>query len=188
MNNTRQVIQKASALLATLIRYPEREFTILELAGESKTPYASAWRMVQALSAQGIILTKTIGNSTVCRLNAKCALLPEIKTLTELELSPHRAALKEFTSKAKKLKEIRKIILFGSVARGKEKPESDVDVALIVNRKSARLESKINELVDCIIKTARIKIIPLIFTAGELAEKENFKKEIEKGEVVYERA
>ncbi len=185
MNN---VIQKASGLLRILLKYPEREFTILELSKEASVPYATSWRTVQSLSKQGIILTKTIGKSTVCKLNTKSPLLKEIKLLTGLELSPHRAALKEFVSKAKKLKAINNIILFGSVAKGTEKPSSDVDVALFVDKKTLNLESQVNEIVDFVLKTSRIKIVPLIFTEKELLKRPHFKKEIEKGELVYERS
>lgn len=181
------IIQKSVGLLSVLVNYPEREFTILELSKEAKFPYASAWRLVQTLSKQGIILTKTIGKSTVLRLNTKSPLLKEITLLTELRLSPHRAALNNFILRTKKLKEIKKIILFGSLANGAEKPESDVDVCMIA-KKTKNLESKINEITDLVLKTARIKIVPLIFTAKELQERKQFKKEIEKGEIIYERA
>ena len=171
-----------------LLKFPEREFTILELSKESKVPYATAWRSVQALAQQGIILTKTIGKSTVCKLNAKSPLLKNIKQIFELELSPHRAALAQFVTKVRKLKHVKKIILFGSVAKGTEKPSSDVDTAIIVNKESMNLEKQINEIVDEVLKASRIKIVPLVFTEKELSKKEHFKKEIDKGEIVYERA
>lgn len=183
MNN---VIQKATGLLRMLVKFPEREFTILELSKESKVPYATAWRQVQALSQQGIILTKTIGKSTVCKLNTASPLLKEVKLLAGLKLSAHRAALQQFVNKVKKLK-IRKIILFGSVAKRTEKPGSDVDVALIVDRVNAGMENKINEFVDDVLKTSRIKIIPLVFTEKELSARIHFKREIDKGEIIYER-
>ena len=170
------------------MKFPDREFTILEFSKESKVPYATAWRAVQVLSQQGVILTKTIGKSTVCRLNTKSPLLKNIRQMLELELSPHRAALEEFVKKIRGVQAVKKIIVFGSVAKGLERPGSDVDVALIVNKKSAKLENQVNEIVDTVLKTARIKIIPIVFTPKELSKKGHFKREIEKGEILYERA
>jgi len=181
-------IYRHSAILKPLIKYSEREFTILELSKESGIPYATAWRLVQMLSSQGILITRIIGKATACKLNNESPLLPEIKHLAELQLSAHRAALTQFVTKVRKLKHVKKIILFGSVAKGTEKPSSDVDTAIIVNKESMNLEKQINEIVDEVLKASRIKIVPLVFTEKELSKKEHFKKEIDKGEIVYERA
>ncbi|MBS3125734.1 nucleotidyltransferase domain-containing protein [Candidatus Woesearchaeota archaeon] len=156
------IIQKHPSLARTLLKYPDREFTIRELARESGTPYATAWREVQALDKYGIILTKKIGAYTICKLNKSSPYMKTLKVI--LEGTPHRLAFELFKSKIKHHPNIKKIYLFGSVAKYKEKPGSDVDVVL---------------------EKTQINLVPLVFTHKTLPK--HFKKEIEKGELAHER-
>jgi len=182
MNNIIQNLQRRKNLLQLLLKYPKREFSMLELANESKTSYATTWRTVQELDKLGIILTKKIGNITVCRLNTKSPYISEVKKSLQI-MSPHRKAALLFAKNIKRLLYVKKVILFGSVAKGKEKPSSDVDIAVITTKKT-EMEKVINKLVSKILESTRIKIVPLLLTEKELKEKPDFKKEVEKGRIL----
>ncbi len=169
------------------MKFPEREFTIFELSKEIKKPYATTWRFVQLLDKVGIIFTKKIGNYTVCTLNQKSPYFKEIKKLLKLDLSPQRTAFKNFLKEVEKIKEVEKVYLFGSVAQGKEKFKSDVDVALIVNEKIENLNVKIHKIVGKILEKSKIQIVPHVLTEKEFDKNKSFKKEVEKGELAYER-
>ncbi|HIH14284.1 MAG TPA: nucleotidyltransferase domain-containing protein [Nanoarchaeota archaeon] len=177
------IIQKHPALARTLLKYADREFTIRELARESGTPYATAWREVQALDKYGIILTKKIGTYTICKLNKVSPYMKTLKVI--LEETPHRLAFELFKSKIKHHPNIKKIYLFGSVAKGEEKPSSDVDVAIIVKKHFKKFEKWINKTMTEVLEKTQINLVPLVFTHKTLPK--HFKKEIEKGELAYER-
>lgn len=121
MNNIIQECITKRKIVELLVKYPEREFTVNELSRLSGISYATAWRFAQRLDKAGIILTKTVGHSLVCRLNEASPFLKEIRKIFEIEFSPHRLALNDFIKKIKRISEVKKIVLFGSVARGMEK-------------------------------------------------------------------
>ncbi len=177
------IIQKHPNLAKVLLKFPDREFTILELSKESEVPYATSWRLVQSLEKFGIITTRKIGSSTVCKLNNRSPYLKNLKIL--VAETPHRAAFELFKDKIKHHQNIKKIYLFGSVAAGKERPGSDVDVAVIVRKHFAQFEKWINKTLTDVLKKTQINIVPLVFTRKTLPK--HFKKEIEKGELAYER-
>jgi predicted nucleotidyltransferase len=187
MKTTIQKYIKHKNVIRYLTKFPEREFTVLELAREVKTPYATTWRFVQLLDKTGIIFTKKIGNYTICILNKKSPYLAEIEKVLELAVSPQRSAFKKFLGEIKKIKEVSKIYLFGSVAEGKEKPQSDVDVAIITNKKTKEFEEKIHNIMGKTLEDSRIQIVPHVLTEKEFIEDKSFKKEVEKGELSYER-
>lgn len=178
-------ISKHRGVVRILLRYPNRTFTIRELSRNANIPYATVWRFINDLYTIGIVSLNRIGGSLACKLNTKSLFLAEVEKIIGIEPSPHRLAAKEFTKKVKNIPEVKRVILFGSVARGEEKPESDVDIAVILSDK--RAEEKINKITDEILSTSRIKIILLILTWKEIMENPQFKEELEKGEVIYER-
>ena len=173
------IIQKHRHAVNMLLNQPDREFTIRELARESGTPYATAWRLMQMLDSYGVIKTRKIGKATVCTLNK---LSPYLKAIKQ---TPHSMAFELFKNKIKKHANIKKIYLFGSVAAGRERPGSDVDVAIIVKKHLKQFEKWINKVVTEVLEKTQINIVPLVFTHKKIPR--HFKKEIEKGELVHER-
>jgi predicted nucleotidyltransferase len=114
-------------------------------------------------------------------------LTSEIEKLLRIKVSPQRAVLDEFLKKVRKNREVEKIILFGSVAKGKESLTSDVDIALLVRHKNKQLEDKITKIVDDIAARSKIMIVPLLLTFKELYENRQFQEELNRGEVLYVR-
>lgn len=186
MNNIIQTCLKNKAIVRFLEKFPEREVSIRTISQETKQPYASTWRFVKLLAEYGIIYLKKFGAYNVCKLNAESPFVKEIKKMLEIEKSPHYLAYNEFVEQAKQIKDVKKIFLFGSVAFGKEKPESDIDVAIIVSKKSEQLESKINNAVDVILEKSRLQIVVHILTENEFEKNTSFKNEVKKGELTYE--
>lgn len=175
------------AVLEFFFRFPNREFTIRELSRLSETSYPTTWRFMQKIDKVGIVLCKEIGHSRSCRLNPENPLTEEIKKMLDIPASPQQAILKGLVRKLKGFKEIKEIILFGSVAKGEERLTSDVDVALIVEKGSQDLKNKVTELVDGITARSKVVVVPLILTKRELNEKEQFRQELGKGSVLYVR-
>lgn len=186
MNTNIQKLLKYPAIIKLFFRYPDRNFTILEMSKETRIPYATAWRYVLKLEQSGVVFIEKIGGYNVCRLNKSSPLVKQMTVFLELELSPHRLAVKEFTREAKKIKDVEKVILFGSVARGDEKLTSDADIALVC-KKEKNIENKIVDITALVLKKTRIKIVPILLTRKESKEKVQLTEELEKGEVLYER-
>lgn len=188
MDNVIQESIRRKKVVEFLLKYPNREFTINELSKLSRTPYATTWRYIQNLDKAGILTSKTIGHSTVCKLNKLTPFLNEIKKVLKAQPTPQKAVIKEFVNSMKVVEDIKKIIMFGSVARNEEKLTSDIDMAVIVDRKDKHIESRIVEIADGILKKSKMKIIPIIMTERESRENEQFSKELKRGRVLYERS
>lgn len=169
------------------LKYPKREFTVNELSKLSSTSYATTWRFIQMLDKAGVIFTKTVGHSLVCKLNDDSPFLIEIKKALELKPSPQKAVIGDFVNKIKKIKDVQKIILFGSVSKGVEDLTSDIDIAIFVKRRNKELEREINKISNNIIEKSRMKIVPLILTQGDVKRNKQFAMELESGVLLYER-
>lgn len=178
-------ISKHRKVVRLLLKYPNRTFTIRELSRLADTPYATVWRLINDLYSAGVVHLSKIGGSLACKLNTKSPFLAEVEKILEIEPSPHRLAAGKFAERVKNIAGVERIILFGSVARSEERLESDVDIAVIVGDKG--VEGKINRIADEILNASRIKIIPLVLTWREATENAQFRKELEEGEVLYER-
>jgi len=85
------------------------------------------------------------------------------------------------------LKNVKRIVLFGSVSRGEERPGSDVDIVVVPDRKDRKLESEMMDLADCLLLKSGLVAMPLVFTERELREDSTFEGEVKKGLVLYER-
>lgn len=129
-------ISKHRKVVNILLEYPRRPFTVRELSRLSGSPYATVWRLINDLYSGGVVHLSRIGGSLSCTLNVETPYLQEVKKIVEVEPSQHRIVAREFAMKIKNLSAVKRIVLFGSVARGEERPESDVDIAVIVGDKS----------------------------------------------------
>src|SRR5947209_13036299 len=67
-------------VLGTLLMTPGREFTIRELSLESRTSYATAWRLVDILADLGALRARRIGASRVVSVNPQSPLRSEEHT------------------------------------------------------------------------------------------------------------
>ncbi len=116
-------------LLSVLIKYPKRRFSINELSKEANVPFGSVWNILQEWERFRVINMEKIGNTKAVSLGSGPH-LETAKMLLELEKSPQRASLGAIAKELKK-RGVGRAFLFGSVAQGKEKPVSDIDIALI---------------------------------------------------------
>lgn len=188
MNNIIQECITKRKIVELFLKYPKREFTVNELSRISGISYATAWRFIQKLDKSGIIFTHAIGHSLVCTLNESALFLNEVKMALDIESSPHRLAAKDFTKRAKKIRGVKKIILFGSVSKGTEKLRSDVDIAVMMDRKDKKIERLITLAADRILEESKMRVIPITLTEKEFGENHQFAEELRKGKVLYERA
>jgi predicted nucleotidyltransferase len=188
MKITVQKIIKYPEIVNLFLNYPDRNFTPLEISRITKTPYTTTWRYVQSLEKAGVIFIERIGEYNVCKLNKSSPLLEELKSFLKLELSPHWLAINEFLKKVKGLRHIQKIILFGSVAKGVEKLTSDIDIAVMVDKKDVKLEDKISDIVSDLAEKSKMVIVPLILSKNELKDNKQFTTELKKGKILYERS
>jgi predicted nucleotidyltransferase len=116
------------AILALLYGRPEQRFYLREIARAAGTPPSSLQRDLAALAAAGIVERHQNGRQVYFRANPKCPIFGELKAIVTKTfgvadllrdlLRPHE-------------RHIRAAFIYGSVAKGTEAPDSDVDLFVI---------------------------------------------------------
>ena len=131
-------------VLRTLIKHKNWEFNITELARDLDINKGILSRLVENLEKENIIFVKRKGKIKLFGINQKNEFIKSvIIPLFEREENFFDLVLKDFKIKHKN---VISIILYGSVATGKVKLTSDVDILIIVSRESKKLEDKLNKL------------------------------------------
>jgi len=144
-------------VLETLVKYPKRQFTINELAKEAGVPFASTWRMVKRWEAAGMIETGRIGKSVSVKLH-ESEYLDSVMSLLKISMSPQAFTVRILKNLLREERGVKEAFLFGSVARGDEELESDIDVALLVEK---RYDA--NKLVFDVFERFATKLVPIAF-------------------------
>ncbi|MCX6767209.1 MAG: nucleotidyltransferase domain-containing protein [Candidatus Micrarchaeota archaeon] len=117
----------------TLLKFPKRQFTIRELAKTAKTPFSSTQRLVKKWERAGIIETGKTGRSVTVKFHDS-AYTRMIAKLVKGLVTPQRFTVGMLKKALRKTPGVREVFLFGSVAKGTEKLESDIDLAMLTDK------------------------------------------------------
>ncbi|MFH1107152.1 MAG: nucleotidyltransferase domain-containing protein [Candidatus Micrarchaeota archaeon] len=145
-------------MLETLLKYPDRQFTINELAKEAGVPFASAWRLVKKWEPAGIIGTGRVGKSVTVKLR-KSDYLDSIASILKISMSPQAFTAKALKDMLSKNNGVKEAFLFGSVASGKETSASDIDVAILAGK-----GFDANRLLFEVYEKYGTKLVPIVFS------------------------
>lgn len=148
-------------VLGLTLGNPERWWYLSELAAALGTSPSSLQREVDSLAAAAILLMRREGRRTYYRANENNAIYSELRGIVRKTMGiPQeiQASLAPLGSR------ISLALLYGSVARGEERADSDVDVLIVaddlmleeVYRRLARAEKKLQR-----------KVHPTLYTRDE---------------------
>lgn len=115
-------------ILALLLLRPEQSFYVREIARLAGVPAGSLHRELKLLAESGLLLREPAGNQVLYRANRDCPVFSELAGFfrkTSGLADVLREALVPLAS------EIDVAFVFGSVAQGKERVTSDVDVFVV---------------------------------------------------------
>lgn len=118
---------RAGVLAATLLQ-PEHWWYLTELARYLNVTPSSLQRELESLARAGVLLNRRDGRRAYFKANSDSPIYPELRGLmakTTGMVPSLRDTLKKFGDR------IKLAILYGSVARGDERPESDVDLLVV---------------------------------------------------------
>src|SRR5574337_50289 len=125
---------KASiTLLRTLINYQGKIFTMRGLAVEAKVTPNEAALTIHDLERFGVVKIQPVGRAYQLELNKKSYILNKI---IEPIIESEKNTLDQLLVLLKKYLDTKKIItavIFGSVVKGQEKIDSDIDLLVISN-------------------------------------------------------
>jgi predicted nucleotidyltransferase len=115
-------------VLAATLMHPERWWYLSDLAAQLGRPPSSLQREVGRLAEAGILETRQEANRTYYRPNAECPLLSELTGLVAKTVGVADVLRRVLIPVAK---QIEWAFIYGSLARGEEVSESDVDLLVI---------------------------------------------------------
>lgn len=145
------ILTKAgTAVLRALCRHPYRDFYPSEIAEISGISITHVLRLLGEMKKLNVVSEKRAGKRGMVRLNIENILAAELIELFNLERrlglpSEFRAPIEEFVKKMKA--EASSIILFGSVAKGLQKKESDIDL-FIISRDMKKTKEQSRKLME----------------------------------------
>ena len=179
-------------ILALLLLHPDESFYVREIARLTNVPAGSLHRELKLLTDAGLLQRSQAGNQVRYQVNRACPIQEELAGIfrkTAGLADVLREALAPIASK------IRLAFIFGSVAQGKERATSDVDVLVVgpasfaavvgaLSRAGGRLRRDVNPVVMTkgafeaklasrdrfVARVAREPKIFLLGDAGEFAE------------------
>lgn len=129
-------------ILGRILLHPEQSFHIRELerfvgAGS----YNSVWRELKNLEAIGIVTSRQIGRTLQYQANPASALVPDLT-----ELFRKNWAIGDLIAPAiRRAGEPRAAFVYGSFASGEFGPRSDIDIIIIGQVDSERLDESLSD-------------------------------------------
>jgi predicted nucleotidyltransferase len=116
------------ALLATLYGHPESSFYLRQLSRMTGAGQGALQRELKHLTELDLIVRTTQGNQVLYRANSQSPIFPEVRSLVAKTVGVHDTIRRALTKLAPK---IEAAFVYGSVARQRERADSDVDLMVL---------------------------------------------------------
>jgi predicted nucleotidyltransferase len=156
-------------LLSLTLGAPDRWWYLSELAGALGRSPSSLQRELKSLTAAAILLMRRDGRRTYYRANESSAIYEELRGIVRKTMGiPHevRSALTPIDQK------IALALLYGSVARGQERADSDVDLLVVAD--DLTLEELYRRLAP-VEKRLQRRVNPTLYTREEFRRRKRTK-------------
>ena len=154
------------AILSLLLPQPERKLHLRQILRLTGAGQGGIQRELARLVDAGILIKTREANLTNYQANANSPVFKELRGLVEKTAGIAgflRAALLPLTS------EIERAFLYGSVARGEERSDSDIDLMVIGDASFFAVVDAVSSLQESLGR----EINPTVFTATEVRERLN---------------
>ncbi len=172
-------------ILRVLVSYP-KEFTSRELSAHTGVSVRGVIDILSLFERHEFVKSRRVGKSIVWRIDREhCLVKSLIEPVFEAEKNLMHVLKREISAILRKYS-VQKAIVYGSIARGDERPDSDLDLALLVKRKGKWVEQLKAELRDRVLRRFGNTLSILVYTTAEFKKaKGALKKEIESGVVMF---
>ncbi len=175
-------------LIRTLKSFPERQFSINELARTAGVPTMTTWRAVEEFRRAKIVKVRKIGNVSSVRITDEPAMLKMLRLVKDTD--PQKAAAKDFAERISAHGWARECRLFGSVGRGEHMLGEEVDIAVVfddrqVSEEEARSEAQ--RISKEIRVGTNVTVVPLCMSVKEMSRKGGLASELRDKETIWSR-
>lgn len=163
-------------MLRALLRHPSKKFTIRELAKFIGVTHTPVLRSMKDLQGMNLINLEKHGTANLLALNTSSHLYPILNSLFSFE----HETLKNLINKLRALlPPIETAVLFGSLQKGAEKIDSDIDLLIITENKKEVKQALDKNQARFIQEFGNI-LSPILLTLSEFKKKKSaaFAKEV----------
>ncbi|HUF19678.1 MAG TPA: helix-turn-helix domain-containing protein [Burkholderiales bacterium] len=153
-----------AALLALLLEHPDEWFHLRQIARESGASAGTAHRELQSLVELGLLLREADGATVRFRANSEHPVFPELQGF----LAKTAGAFELIRSGIARLGDsVASAFIYGSVARGEQKADSDIDLMVIGSTSLATVLTTLRPAVESL----RRELNPTVYSAEEFSSK-----------------
>ena len=151
-------------ILALLLLHPEESFYVREIGRLSGVPAGSLHRELRLLSDAGLLQRLVSGNQVRYQVDRACPIQQELTGIFRKTAGMADVVREALTSIAGK---IRLAFIFGSVAQGKERAASDVDVLVVGSASFASVVEALSQ----VGRRLRREVNPVVMTKAAFEAK-----------------
>jgi len=162
-----------------------------EIASILKVSHMSINRTMRELSDINFVDFVTVGKAHLWKVNRKSYAFKALSTLIK-GVSGIKEPVRELEDTLlKHLPKplVKKVILFGSIAKASEEPSSDIDIFILVKNKQdkVKLEQSIEKLSNTCLEVYGNRLAPYILTEQQMKQKKDLKliSDIENGIQIF---
>jgi len=166
-----------SALLAMLYGHADQSFYVRQLVRAVGAGHGAVQRELKHLTEMGLVLRKTQGNQVLYQANSQSPIFSEVKSLITKTVGIHdviRSALVSLGS------EIQIAFVYGSVARQKERADSDVDLMVLGNASFSDVVSALGPAQTALGREVNPTLFPVSEFRSKLAAGNHFLRSVMK--------
>jgi len=179
-------------IIRFLLTY-EASMSEREIASILKVSHMSVNRTMRELADMNFVNFVVVGKAHLWRVNRKSYAFKVLHKLIKKvsETKEPLENLKETLVKNLPKALIKRVVLFGSLAKGSERPDSDIDVFIVVknNQDKQKLEGFLDKLSNICLEVYGNRLAPYVLTEKEVSQKKRLKiiSEVNKGLQVFPR-
>jgi predicted nucleotidyltransferase len=158
-------------LLALLYGHADEAYYLRQIARTTGLGLGAVQRELQRLTAAGIITRSIRGRQVYFQANRECPIFPELKTLVIKTVGIGdvlRSALLPLGDK------IRLAFIYGSLARGDERPGSDVDLIVVGEASFEEVVAALGAAQDTLAREVNPTVYSLAEFRAKLAARHHF--------------
>ena len=143
---------------------------VAQLAADSGLTTRGTRLVLDSLVSQGIVGVLGQPRSQVFTVVTQHPMAPTLEVLFERERARWEALQESLRERMASQKDIRSAWLYGSVARGQDGPQSDVDVAVLVNEDSLDVAHRVRDAIQEIGDSLCVHFSAVVLTPGDVAK------------------
>jgi predicted nucleotidyltransferase len=158
-------------VLALLLLHPEESTHVREIARAIGKAPGTLLRELNALAAAGVLVRKPMGNQVHFQANPACPIYEDLRNILKKTVGVADVLREALAPLAPK---IRAAFVYGSVARGEERPGSDLDLMVVGEARFADVVAALAPAQETLRREVNPNVYPALEFRKKLAARDPF--------------